>query len=142
MRPLPIPLPMRKDSSGFATVVVNTVSGLKPPHIHPFYTFWFTRMDPLTLRLTSATCFLNPAAALEIVVPADVSPFVPPYAAILQQIGILYIFKGTMHAILRRASSDLKVGKIVQAVTIGVHVALIATIFVSLETHGRLELGR
>jgi hypothetical protein len=112
------------------------------PHIHPFYRLWFTWIDPLTLILTSTTCFLDPAAALELTVPAEVSAFVPTQAVLLHQTGILYLFVGTMFAVLLRASPDPKVWKIVEAATLGVDVALIATVFVSLETQGRLGLER
>jgi hypothetical protein len=110
--------------------------------VHPFYRLWFTWIDPLTLLLTSTTCFLDPAAALELIVPAEVSAFVPAQATLLHQTGILYLFVGTMFAVLLRASTDLKVWRIMQAATLGVDVALIATMFVSLETQRRLELGK
>jgi hypothetical protein len=112
------------------------------PHIHPFYRLWFTWIDPLTLILTSTTCFLEPAAALELTVPAEVSAFVSAQAALLHQTGILYLFMGTMFAVLLRASPDPKVWKIVQAATLNVDVALIATMFVSLEKQGRPGLER
>jgi hypothetical protein len=112
------------------------------PHLHPFYRIWFTWVDPLTLVGTAFTCFSNPAGALELIVPADVSVFVPKQAALLHQTGILYAFMGTMYAVLLRASPDPKMWRIVQSATLGVDIALIATMFVSLETQGRLELGK
>jgi hypothetical protein len=90
------------------------------PHIHPFYRLWFTWIDPLTLLLTSATCFFNP---------------------LLHQISILYLFMGIIFPLLMRASRDPQVWRIVQAAILGVDVACIATMFVSLGTQGRLWRG-
>jgi hypothetical protein len=112
------------------------------PHIQPFYHTWFTWEDSLTLVFTASTCFFNRAGALKLIVPADVSAFVAEQAALLHQTGILYAFMNTMYAVLLRASSDPEVWRINQAATLGVDVALIATMFVSLETQRRLELGK
>jgi hypothetical protein len=111
------------------------------PLIHPFYRLWFTTIDPLTVLLTSTTCFLNPAAALELIIRTDVSPFVPVQAALLYQIVILYIFMGTIFVVLLRASPDPKVWRIVQGATLGFNLALIVAMFVSLDT-GQLKLEK
>lgn len=111
---------------------------MSSPHINAFYRIWFTWVDPLSLVLSVAACFLTPAAALEMLVPPSKMPYVPEQAAVIYQIGLLYSFLGIMFAVLLRASPDIKVWRIVEGATLFVDLALIVLSFVSLEQQNRL----
>jgi hypothetical protein len=108
------------------------------PHINAFYRIWFTWFDPIVILLTCVSCVFTPGAALEMLVPADVSPVVPEQIALLYQTAPLFGFMGIMFAVLLRASSDPKVWRIVQGATLMVDISLIAVMLVALDTQGRL----
>ncbi|KAF1831753.1 hypothetical protein BDW02DRAFT_571727 [Decorospora gaudefroyi] len=111
------------------------------PDINPFYRIWFTWIDPLCLLCSVSTCFLNPAAALEMLTPPHILPFRPEHAALIYQCGILYGFMGIILGVLLRASPDIKVWRVVEAATLTVDVALVVAQLVELGQQGRLALG-
>ena len=115
---------------------------MSQPSFHPFYRIWFTWIDPLSLVLTATTCFRTPAVILEKIVPSAISPYMPAQAAIIHQTSILYAFMGSMMAVLLRASTDPKVWEIVQAATLAVDIALLATMIVSLRQQERLAWSK
>lgn len=112
------------------------------PHVHPFYRIWFTWIDPIVLALSVSTAFLDPATALDMLVPASKLPYVPEQAAVIHQIGLLYAFMGILFAVLLRISSDRNVWRVLQAATLFVDVFLIVLSFVSLEQQERLKFEK
>jgi hypothetical protein len=108
------------------------------PHINTFYLLWFTYFDPLVLFLTVASCILTPSIALEMLVPASVSPYDPLQAPLMWHLAPLFGFMGIMFGVLLRASQDAKVWRIVQAATLAVDVSFIGIMVGALEMQGRL----
>jgi hypothetical protein len=111
------------------------------PHIHPFYHVWFTTIDPIVLFFTVLTCIFAPAMILETVLPPSIEPFNPmSHGPLLHQSAALYGFMGVIFAVLLRASPDPKVWRIVQAATLGVDLALLATMYALLKQQDRLDV--
>jgi hypothetical protein len=111
------------------------------PHVHSFYRIWFTTIDPTVLFFTVLACIFSPATILETVLPPSIEAFNPlSHGPLLHQSAALYAFMGVMYAVLLRASNDLKVWRIVQGATLGVDLALLATLYALLVQQGRLDI--
>ncbi|KAF1845008.1 uncharacterized protein K460DRAFT_365923 [Cucurbitaria berberidis CBS 394.84] len=109
------------------------------PHVHTFYRAWFTWVDPIVLFFTILACIFTPADVLNTVVPADLAPLQRFHECLFHQSAALYAFMAIMFAVLLRASPDPKVWRVVQAATLLVDVALLATMYGALKQQGRLE---
>jgi hypothetical protein len=112
------------------------------PHLHSFYRVWFTTVDPTVLFFTVLTCIFSPATILETVVPPTTEPFNPlTHGPLLHQAAALYGFCGVVQGVLLRASPDPKVWRIVRAATLGVDIALLATIYNLFRLQGRMDVS-
>jgi hypothetical protein len=112
------------------------------PHVNNFYRIWFTWFDPIVILLTIIACISNPSKALEMLVPPEVTSFVPEQAALMYQQAPLFGFLGIMFAVLLRVSPDPKVWRVVQAATLAVDVSLIVIMAAALQQQGRLSTAK
>lgn len=125
-----------------AIITTLEFANMTHPHIHPFYRFWFTIVDPIFLLLTVLKCIFAPAAVLEILGPPSIEPYSPlSHGPLLHQAAALYGFAGIIYAVLLRASPDPKVWRMVQAATLGLDCALLAIFFNVFRLQGRLDVG-
>lgn len=107
------------------------------PHVNAFYRIWFTWIDPIVLLTSVLACIFTPRDAVEMLVPASVSPYDPILDVFVHQAAVLYAFMGIMFAVLLRVSSDPKVWRIVQGATLLVDLSLIVMTFTTLKQQGR-----
>jgi disulfide bond formation protein DsbB len=110
------------------------------PHVNTFYRIWFTWVDPIVLLATVFACISTPQDAVEMLIPASVSPYDPNLAVFVHQAAALYAFMGIMFAVLLRASPDPKVWRIVQGATLFVDLSLIVMTLACLKQQGRSNL--
>lgn len=112
------------------------------PHVHPFYRVWFTIIEPVVLFFTVLACIFSPATILETVLPPSIEPFSPiSHGPLLHQSAALYGFMAIIFGVLLRVSPDPKIWRIVQAATLGVDLALLATMYALLKQQDRLDVA-
>ncbi|KAF4984793.1 hypothetical protein FZEAL_84 [Fusarium zealandicum] len=112
------------------------------PNIHNFYRVWFTCIDPLVLIPTVYSLIFTPEVILDALIPATLSVYDPAQSFLFHQLAALYAFLGIVLGGVLRASSDINVWRIVTAGVLLIDVALLASLYVSLDQQGRLELGK
>ncbi|PSN73280.1 hypothetical protein BS50DRAFT_616695 [Corynespora cassiicola Philippines] len=113
------------------------------PNIHSFYRIWFTIVDPTVLFFTVLTCIVSPATLLGTILPPSVVPYDSlSHGILLYQIGALYAFMGIMYGVLQRATSDLRLWKIVQGATLMVDLSLIVVFYVSMVKQNKTDLSK
>lgn len=106
-------------------------------HVHDFYRVWFTWVDPIVLFFTVIACVIAPATVLDTAVPASIAPLNPYHACVFHQCAALYGFMAIIYGVLLRVSPDPKVWRVVQAATLAVDIALLATMYGALQQQGR-----
>lgn len=110
-------------------------------NIPNFYRVWFTWVDPLTLLPTVYALLTAPEFMMDSLIPADMSSYNPDHAFFFHQLAALYTFIGIMLAVVLRATSDLRVWRIIIGAVLLVDIALLTSLYMSLEQQGRLELA-
>ena len=113
----------------------------RPNNVHPFYAFWFTTVDPLTLVPTALGLLLRPSIMIQGLVPATIAPYDPDHGFLFHHLSALYAFLALTLGGVLRASGDIKVWKIVISGVWCIDVAVLASQFHSLEQQGRSALG-
>ncbi|KAH6680077.1 hypothetical protein F5X68DRAFT_212564 [Plectosphaerella plurivora] len=111
---------------------------MAPPTVHPFYRLWFTWADPISLLPTVYGILYNREFIMDGLIPASQSVANPDHGFLFHQLAALYGFVGFMLAATLRATSELKVWRVVVAGVLGIDLALLASLYVSLEQQGRL----
>lgn len=114
---------------------------MAPPVIHVFYRFWFTWLDPLTLVPTVYALIFAPQNVLDAFVPAPLSAPNPDQGFLLHQLAAMFAFVAIMLGVALRVSHDIKVWRVIIGGILLVDIAILASIYVSLEQQGRLRLG-
>ncbi|KAF4997426.1 hypothetical protein FDECE_12077 [Fusarium decemcellulare] len=111
------------------------------PNIHTFYRVWFTCVDPLTLVPTVYALIFTPEFMLEGLIPLTMSAYNPDQSFLFHQLAALYAFVAIMFAVVLRATPDIKVWRIIIGAVLLIDIAILASMYVSLEHQGRLELA-
>lgn len=110
--------------------------------IHAFYRIWFTVIDPVVLVFTVLVYILRPSIILETSIPSSIVPYnTMSHNPLLHQSAALYAFMAIIFGVLLRASSDIKVWKIIQFATLVVNCGLLVTMWAILKSQGRLDLS-
>lgn len=109
-------------------------------NIHNFYRVWFTSVDPLLLAFLTYTLVFTPDVMMDSLIPTSMSVPNPDHAFLFHQLAALYGFLTLMLAVLLRSTSDLKVWNIVIGAVLMIDVALLTSLYVSLDHQGRLGL--
>lgn len=109
--------------------------------IHPFYHAWFKYMDPLVLAPTVYAAIFDPELILHSFVPASLSAYNPDQGFLFHQLSALFGFVGLIQGGVLRVSDDIKVWRAINAAVLVVDVAMLASLYVSLEQQDRLHLG-
>lgn len=110
--------------------------------IHSFYRVWFTCVDPLTLIPTVYALIYTPEFMLEGLIPPSMAVYNPIEGFFYHQLSALYAFVGIMLGGVLRITSDIKVWKIIVAGVLLIDVSILASVYVSLERQGRLEMEK
>ena len=110
------------------------------PKISSFYRTWFTIVDPLSLIPTVYGILFAPEFMMDAIIPATMSKPDPDQAFLFHQLAALYAFMVVILAAVLRATSDVRVWKRVIAGVLLVDVAILISMYVSLEHQGRLGL--
>lgn len=109
--------------------------------IHRFYRVWFTCVDPLTLIPTVYALIYAPEFMLEGLIPPSMAVYNPIEGFFYHQLAALYAFVGMILGGVLRVTSDVKVWRIIVAGVLLIDVAILASMYVSLERQGRLEMA-
>lgn len=109
-------------------------------NIHRFYRVWFTSIDPLLLALLTYTLVFTPDVMMDSLIPNSMSMPNPDHAFLFHQLAALYGFLTLMLAVLLRSTSDLKVWNIVIGAVLMIDIALLTSLYVSLDHQGRLSI--
>ncbi|KAJ4252976.1 hypothetical protein NW762_010885 [Fusarium torreyae] len=111
-------------------------------NVHNFYRIWFTWVDPMTLIPTVYALIFTPEIMLDGLIPLSMSPYNPDQAFFFHQLAALYAFTAVILAGVLRASSDIKVWRIVIAGVLMIDIAILMSVYASMEQQGRLELSK
>ena len=106
--------------------------------IHSFYRTWFTVVDPLSLIPTVSGILFTPEFMMDALLPGATPN--PDHAFLLHQLAAMYAFMAIVLAGVLRATSDIKVWRVVIAGVLLVDISILVSMYVSLEHQGRLGL--
>ncbi|KAF4449593.1 hypothetical protein F53441_7160 [Fusarium austroafricanum] len=110
-------------------------------NIHNFYRIWFTWVDPMTLLPTVYALIFTPEFMLDGLIPLSMSSYNPDQAFLFHQLAALYAFVGIMLAFVLRASSDIKVWRIIIAGVLLIDISILLSVYVSMKQQGRSEFA-
>ena len=105
--------------------------------IPAFYRIWFTYLDPLIAIHATYMDFFTPATIFNSQIAGVTLD--PDYHAFFQQLGGHLAGIAFLSTVLLRATSELKIWKILQASILIVDICLMASIYTSLSHQSRLS---
>ncbi|PKS08372.1 hypothetical protein jhhlp_005316 [Lomentospora prolificans] len=105
-----------------------------------FYRVWFIWVDPLSLVPTVYGVIFNRGHLMDALIPSSMSVADPNHAFLFHQLAALYAFLAIVLAGVLRATPDVRVWKTVIGGVLVVDVAILASLYVSLEHQNRLAL--
>jgi hypothetical protein len=111
------------------------------PKVHPCYRMWFTWVDPLSLVPTVYGILYEHNFIMDGLIPASQSVANPDHGFLFHQLAALYGFVAFMLGGTLRATSEIKVWRVVIAGVLGIDLALLACLYVSLVHQGRLSVA-
>lgn len=111
------------------------------PAVHPFYRFWFKWIDPLVLIPTVYANVFMPEVMLDAFVPASISSYNPDQGFLFHHLAALFTFVGIVQGGVLRVTDDFKVWTVINAGILVVDIAMLVSLYASLEQQGRLSLG-
>ncbi|KAF5022891.1 hypothetical protein F66182_5051 [Fusarium sp. NRRL 66182] len=111
-------------------------------HINNLYRVWFTWVDPLILIPTVYALIFTPEIMLDSLIPLSISPYNADQGFFFHQLAALYAFVGMILAGVLRASSDIKVWRIVIGAVLLVDLSILVSVYVSIEQQGRMDLAK
>lgn len=111
------------------------------PKIHSFYHFWFKWLDPLILVPTIYALVFTPQVMLDAFIPPPLSTYNPDHTFVLHQLAAMFAFVAVALGGVLRVSDQIQVWRVIIAGVLLVDIAMLGSIYVSLEQQDRLSLG-
>lgn len=108
------------------------------PYIHIFYKVWFQWVDPLILLPTIYALIFTPQVMLDAFIPPPLSAYNPNQGFLLHQLAAMYAFVAIVLGGGLRVSDDIKVWKVIIGGVLVIDIAMLASIYASLDQQGRL----
>lgn len=96
-------------------------------------------MDPLVLVASVVGAIASPDVIMNAFIPASMSVRNPDHDFLFHQMAANFAFMSLIMGVLLRYSSDIVVWKIVQASTLVVDLAMLTSMYVTLDSQGRLD---
>lgn len=110
------------------------------PQIHVFYRLWFLWLDPLVLGVSVYALLFTPQVMLDALIPPPLSAYNPDQGFLLHQLAALFTFVGIILGGVLRVSNQIQVWRVVILAVLVVDIAMLASIYASLQQQDRLSL--
>lgn len=108
------------------------------PHIHILYRVWFQWVDPVVLIPTIYALLFTPQVMLDAFIPPPLSAYNPNQGFLLHQLAAMYAFVAIVLGVGLRVTNEIKVWRVIIAGILVIDVAILASVYVSLEQQSRL----
>lgn len=108
------------------------------PHVHVFYRVWFQWVDPLVLVPTIYALLFTPQVMLDAFIPPPQSAYNADQGFLLHQLAAMYAFVAIVLGAGLRVTNEIKVWRVIIAGILVIDIAILASVYASLDQQGRL----